>query len=101
MNIEINGSGLYVRNIGRLSQPLNLTGPHTFSYRYPLLSEARRVHVLSNPTALDLLMLAASDYASIYRAKVPRTWGHDLGDLVFEEVYVDEEKAIVSFQIGS
>jgi cytidylate kinase len=74
-------------------------------------------------TRFDVLELASADYKRIYREEdadvgeptkhIPGMlnreeskgrygiWGHDIDDLVFEEVRIDTEKKTVRFGIGS
>jgi hypothetical protein len=98
---SIQMSCISVKRIGELSTPMLVAGCYTFCYTYPLQRKTRRMHVLSTPTALEIISWAARDYASIYQTRVPRTWGHDLADLVFEGFHIDEEKGTITFDIGS
>ena len=98
-------------------------GEYTFLYRYPLSTVAKFKHKLGS--ALDPVMIlrtAADDYQRIYREEdegmknlspsgIPLNrgfsdgpwgiWGHDIGDLYFEGVIIDEKNGTVDFEMGS
>jgi len=98
-------------------------GVYLFVFDYPLSREAHFPHELTPEMSwIDLLLLAQADYKEIYRREdeecgptgnIPGMlnrassdgpfgiWGHDISDLYFESVEVDEERCIVNFGIGS
>lgn len=98
-------------------------GNYTFCYDYPLNTEAQFMHELTpEMTWIDLLLLAKADYEEIYRREdaacgptgnIPGMlnrassngpygiWGHDISDLYFERVMVNDERFTVEFFIGS
>lgn len=80
-----------------------LAGTYSFVYDYPLRKPARFKHPLTGQEGLyDIMYLAARDYEKIYTHDAKyEIWGHDIGDLVFEGVTVDDKNRTISFSIGS
>lgn len=98
-------------------------GVYTFMYDYPLDNGAYFTHDLTpDTTAHDILLLAQADYKRIYdeedaavghpgnipgmlnrsTSKGPYgIWGHDMSDLYFESINIDENLKQVEFDIGS
>lgn len=84
--------------------PLELAaGTYTFKYDYPLSNVATFTHKLKKKTTVaNLLSIGRKDYERIYREEDKYgIWGHDIEDLVFEEVEIDEKKKTIYFEIGS
>lgn len=103
---------------------LNLEpGDYVFKYDYPLSTPAEFKRKLSSKTsARSILRFAARDYKRIYDledGKVGKTgtipgmynrntsdgpygiWGHYMGDLFFEGIYINVDKRLITFCIGS
>jgi hypothetical protein len=103
---------------------LNLSGAYTFNYDYPLSRTVNFQHeLIRQMTGLDLLVLGRVDYEQIYReeadsssvsaSRIPGMlnrettdgkygiWGHEIENLVFEGIEVDEGKREITFVIGS
>lgn len=106
------------------NDPLSIPeGEYTFVYTYPLSTTAKFTHKLvPESSAINVLLLARADYEAIYKAEddacgatanIPGMlnrsssdgpygiWGHDISDLYFECVEIDEATKTVSFGIGS
>ena len=103
--------------------PLNLHGIFSFVYDYPLRKEVSIPHLVGESwSAVDILEMASKDYQTIYAAEdaavgptanIPGMlnrqqsegpygiWGHDISDLYFEEIEINEANKIISFGIGS
>jgi len=112
----------YYPKPGNLDLP---EGVYEFRYDYPLSVPAKFKRKLGpKHTARNILRFAARDYKKIYDIEDGKVghpghgaelgllnrntsngpygiWGHDMGDLFFEAIYVDTEQKIVTFSIGS
>ena len=94
-------------------------GTYEFQYDYPLSKVAKFKHKLTSKTSgRNILRYAARDYKKIYAAEedpgyIPGMfnrsssdgpygiWGHYMGDLFFEGIYIDPVKKVVTFGMGS
>jgi hypothetical protein len=86
------------------ADPLSLKkGEYTFVYRYPLHTTALFRHALDESTSpIDILVHGATDYRDIYKhPDVHEIWGHDIDDLFFEGIVIDDFAMTIEFEMGS
>lgn len=105
---------------GKLDLP---EGDYVFEYDYPLSTTAKFKRKLGpKHTARNILRFAARDYKKIYDIEDGKAgdpgyikgmlnrnsssgpfgiWGHYMGDLFFEGIYIDTDKKVICFGMGS
>jgi hypothetical protein len=98
-------------------------GKYEFHYDYPLSTKAVFKRKLKSKTSgRNILRYAAKDYKKIYDIEDGKVgnpgnipgmlnrassngpfgiWGHDIGDLYFEGIYIDLDKKVITFGMGS
>lgn len=104
--------------------PLGLPeGEYEFRYDYPLRTTAKFKRKLTEKTsARNILRFGARDYKRIYDAEDREAgdpgyihgmfnressdgpygiWGHYMGDLFFESIYIDPKRRVITFGVGS